>query len=82
MEWDERRPTAVGRPVGATEIRIVDDDGRDVAPGSTGEIWLRRSDAPPRGYYADPDATAMTFGADAGCTRAMSATSTPRATST
>jgi acyl-CoA synthetase (AMP-forming)/AMP-acid ligase II/acyl carrier protein len=50
MEWDERRPTAVGRPVGATEIRIVD-----------GEIWLRRRDTPSRWYYADPEATAEAF---------------------
>ena len=51
MEWDERRPTAVGRPVGATEIRIVD-----------GEIWLRRRDTPARWYYGDPTATAEAFG--------------------
>ena len=50
MEWDERRPAAVGRPVGATEIRIVD-----------GEIWLRRRDTPSRWYYADPEATADAF---------------------
>ncbi|MDQ4070222.1 MAG: non-ribosomal peptide synthetase [Actinomycetota bacterium] len=49
-EWDERRPTAVGRPVGETEIRIVD-----------GEIWLRRRGTPPRSYYGDPAATAETF---------------------
>jgi acyl-CoA synthetase (AMP-forming)/AMP-acid ligase II/acyl carrier protein len=51
MEWDERRPTAVGRPVGATEVRIVD-----------GEIWLRRRDTPSRWYYEDPEATAEAFG--------------------
>ena len=51
MEWDEHRPTAVGRPVGATEIRIVD-----------GEIWLRRRDTPTRWYYGDPAATAEAFG--------------------
>ena len=50
MEWDEHRPTAVGRPVGDTEIRIVD-----------GEIWLRRRETPSRWYWDDPAATAETF---------------------
>ncbi|MDQ3897666.1 MAG: AMP-binding protein, partial [Actinomycetota bacterium] len=61
MEWDERRPTAVGRPVGETEIRIVAADGRVVDRGETGEIWLRRPGAPPRAYYRDPEATAEAF---------------------
>ena len=50
MQWDESRPTAVGKPVGETEVQIVD-----------GEIWLRRRGAPPREYYRDPDATAEAF---------------------
>ena len=50
MEWDESRPTAVGKPVGETEIQIVD-----------GEIRLRRRGAPPREYYRDPEATAEAF---------------------
>ncbi|MFN2607592.1 MAG: AMP-binding protein [Acidimicrobiales bacterium] len=60
-EWDPARPTAVGRPVGATEIRIVDDDGRALAAGETGEVWLRRPGTPPRSYYRDPEATAVVF---------------------
>jgi long-chain acyl-CoA synthetase len=31
----------VGRPLGATEIRLVDDDGEDAEPGDPAEIWLR-----------------------------------------
>jgi len=61
MQWDETRPTAVGRPVGATEVRIVDDAGKDRAPGGTGEIWLRRPGTPTREYYRDPQATAEAF---------------------
>lgn len=61
MQWDERRPTAVGLPVGATEIRIVDAGGGGVATGETGEIWLRRRDTPTRTYYRDPAATAEAF---------------------
>ncbi|MDQ6725634.1 MAG: non-ribosomal peptide synthetase [Actinomycetota bacterium] len=61
MEWDPSRPTAVGRPVGATEIRIADDTGEPVGTGATGEILLRRRGTPPRSYYGDPVATAEAF---------------------
>jgi cyclohexanecarboxylate-CoA ligase len=30
-----------GRPIGAAEFRIVDDDGAEVAPGETGELVVR-----------------------------------------
>ena len=55
------RPGSVGKPVGGTEVRVVDDDGVDVPSGGRGEIWLRRPGAPPREYYLDPEATAATF---------------------
>jgi acyl-CoA synthetase (AMP-forming)/AMP-acid ligase II/acyl carrier protein len=60
----ERRPGSVGKPVGGTEVRIVDDAGREVPAGATGEIWLRRPGAPRREYYRDPEATAAAFAGD------------------
>jgi acyl-CoA synthetase (AMP-forming)/AMP-acid ligase II/acyl carrier protein len=60
MQWDPSRPTAVGLPVGETQIRVVRDDV-DVPPGQTGEIWLRRRGTPTRAYYRDPEATAEAF---------------------
>jgi len=60
-EYDPRRPTAVGRPIGATEVRIVDETGEVAGQGETGEVWLRRRGTPPRTYYRDPDATAAAF---------------------
>ncbi|HEX3621709.1 MAG TPA: non-ribosomal peptide synthetase [Acidimicrobiales bacterium] len=61
MQWDPTRPTAVGRPVGATEVRIVDESGDTVAVGGTGEILLRRRGTPVRSYYGDAAATALAF---------------------
>jgi acyl-CoA synthetase (AMP-forming)/AMP-acid ligase II/acyl carrier protein len=61
MQWDPARTTAVGRPVGATEIRIVDGSGAVLGVGATGDILLRRRGAPPRAYYGDPAATAEAF---------------------
>jgi len=55
------RPGSVGRGVGGTEMRIVDDSGHDQPAGETGEVWLRRPGAPLRGYYRDPESTAAAF---------------------
>lgn len=34
-------PGTVGRPIGHAELRILDDDGRQVDPGAVGEIYIR-----------------------------------------
>ena len=61
MRWDPARPTAVGRPVGETELRIVDAEGGALPPGETGEIEIRRRGTQTRFYFDDPDATAEAF---------------------
>ncbi len=59
------RPGSVGKGVGGTEVRVVgagDGEGGDRLPvGDTGEVWLRRPEAPLRWYFRDPEATAATF---------------------
>lgn len=47
-EWLER-PGSVGR-VTRGEMKVCDDDGRELGPGRTGEIWMR-SDGPPAYHY-------------------------------
>jgi acyl-CoA synthetase (AMP-forming)/AMP-acid ligase II/acyl carrier protein len=64
MVYDESRPGSVGRGVGGTEVRVVDDSGGDVSSGEVGEVWLRRPGAPRRHYYRDPEATAQGFAGD------------------
>jgi acyl-CoA synthetase (AMP-forming)/AMP-acid ligase II/acyl carrier protein len=61
MEWDERRPTAVGRAVGETELAVVDEAGAPLPAGEVGEVLLRRRGAPTRTYFRDPEATAEVF---------------------
>lgn len=60
MMLDPERPDSVGLPVGDAGISIRDEDGRPVASGEVGEVWLR-SPTQPRSYYGDEAATARTF---------------------
>ncbi|TDD22892.1 AMP-dependent synthetase [Nonomuraea diastatica] len=52
-----------GRPVPGIEVKIVDDDGKEVAPGERGEI-LQRGYGVMRGYWNEPARTAETVDAD------------------
>ncbi|MGH7859727.1 MAG: AMP-binding protein, partial [Candidatus Binatia bacterium] len=40
----ERGASTEGRPIGASEVRIVDEDGREVSPGREGEVLGRGPD--------------------------------------
>jgi long-chain acyl-CoA synthetase len=51
-----RKPGSVGRPLPCAEVRVVDDDGRDVATGEPGELWIRGPMVTP-GYFGDAAAT-------------------------
>ncbi|MEN2980551.1 class I adenylate-forming enzyme family protein [Tistrella bauzanensis] len=50
----------VGRPVRCAEIRIMDEAGREVAPGEAGELWIR-GPMVVKGYWVRPDATLENF---------------------
>ncbi len=52
-----------GYPLIGVEIRAVDGDGHDVAPGRTGEFWVRGPNIM-RGYYRDAAATSAALTAD------------------
>lgn len=52
-ETPEQRATSNGKAAPGIELRIVDDDGTDVSPGTVGEIWVRGY-CVMEGYYRDP----------------------------
>jgi long-chain acyl-CoA synthetase len=51
------RPGSIGVPLPDTDARIVDERGRDVAPGATGELLIRGPQVM-LGYWNRPDETA------------------------
>ncbi len=51
---------SVGVALPAAEIRVMDDDGRELPPGETGELWIGGPMVVP-GYWANPEATAASF---------------------
>lgn len=62
--YGERRPGSMGKPrhhpdpdVPRTEVRIVDEEGRDAPVGTIGELLLRNP-ALMAGYFRDPERTA------------------------
>ena len=54
---ETRKVGALGRPVDC-EVKFIAADGQEVAPGEPGELLLRGANLM-RGYYRDPQATAL-----------------------
>ncbi len=50
-------PDSVGRAIPGVAIALVDEEGRPVAPGETGEV-VHRGEGVFLGYWGDPEATA------------------------
>ncbi|TAK28644.1 MAG: fatty-acyl-CoA synthase [Chloroflexota bacterium] len=55
-----RKVTTVGKPVMGCEVKIVDDNNRELSPGEIGEIWVRTLSLG-SGYYKNETATAKAF---------------------
>ncbi|MBM7062993.1 AMP-binding protein [Pseudomonas sp. UL073] len=51
---------SAGRIAAGAEVIIVDDDGREVPHGETGELWVR-SRGTVSGYFDNPEASASEF---------------------
>ncbi len=53
----ERKPGSIGTPIEGVEMKVVDDEGREVEHGEVGEIAVRGHNVM-KGYWKAPDATA------------------------
>ncbi len=56
----EEKIDCVGRPVPCADIIVVDDDGKEVPVGETGEVWIGGGHVG-AGYWGDPEATEANF---------------------
>jgi AMP-binding enzyme/Acyl-CoA dehydrogenase, N-terminal domain len=56
----ELRPESSGPALPVCEMKIVDEDGREMPPGGVGELWAKGTNVV-RGYWRNPEATAATF---------------------
>jgi len=54
----ERKPGSIGTPIRGVEMRLVDDEGKDVAAGEVGEIAIRGENVM-KGYWNRPEETAQ-----------------------
>lgn len=59
----DHKAGSVGRMVPGAEAKIVDDNGQPVAPGETGEIWLK-GPMIMQGYHNLPDETGLALTPD------------------
>jgi acyl-CoA synthetase (AMP-forming)/AMP-acid ligase II len=55
-------PDTVGKALPCADIIAVDDEGREVAPGASGEIWVAGPMVVP-GYWSNPEADSSGFSA-------------------
>ena len=53
---NELKPGSVGKPVPGVQLRLVDEKGRDAAPGDPGEVVVRGPNVF-SGYWRQPEAT-------------------------
>jgi long-chain acyl-CoA synthetase len=53
----ERKAGSIGTPIEGVEMRVVDEDGKEVPQGEVGEIVIRGHNVM-KGYWQRPDATA------------------------
>ena len=53
----ERKPGSIGTPLDGVQMRLVDDDGNEVAEGEIGEIVIKGHNVM-KGYLNNPEATA------------------------
>jgi long-chain acyl-CoA synthetase len=53
----ERKPGSIGTPIEGVEMKVVDDDDNELAPGEVGELAIRGHNIM-KGYWNQPEATA------------------------
>lgn len=79
-EWLER-PGSLGRPVDTVDLMITDDEGNEVPPGTSGQIWFKSKLGSDFSYHGDEEKTRAAHAKAVGAPSATSGTSTTADTS-
>lgn len=58
--YTEAHPDSVGMTLACADVRIMDDDGKEVPAGESGELWIGGPMVVP-GYWNNAEATAANF---------------------
>ncbi|MBI4584475.1 MAG: long-chain fatty acid--CoA ligase [Planctomycetes bacterium] len=56
--WRPKKPGSIGQPIFGVEVKIFDDQDRELNPGEVGEVVIRGPNIM-KGYYRRPEATAQ-----------------------
>ncbi len=56
--WRPKKPGSIGQPIFGVEVKIFDDQDRELKPGEVGEVVIRGPNIM-KGYYRRPEATAQ-----------------------
>jgi len=59
-QYTREHADSVGLVLPCADVIVMDPEGREVAPGMSGEIWIRGAMTVP-GYWRNPEATAREF---------------------
>jgi long-chain acyl-CoA synthetase len=54
------KPDSVGPPVPVVELKVVDEEGSELPPGATGELWIKGPNIV-KGYWGKPEETTACF---------------------
>lgn len=57
------RPGTIGLPLPSTLCKVLDEQGNELPPGRSGELWLKGPQVM-KGYWRNPEATAAVLDAD------------------
>lgn len=61
-----QKPSSIGKPIPGVEVKILDNDGKEMPPHKVGQVWVK-SDIAFESYYKEPEKTRAAKRGDWSC---------------